>query len=132
MLAYGEISAGSDAWTDTVGAWRIANTDRSAGGFASLYQRSRIVWQRLPGAFIPWLQNGAELMTAHGWARVNRYLNRSPADYEAPLGRFVTERLGLDLRPSPPAARGDQAQPPQAALRLEQARAVTIFLGGFL
>jgi hypothetical protein len=130
VLAYGEVksaestfSAGYNAWTDTVAAWRIAYWDRSADGFSLRYQRTGIVWQRLPGAFIPWIENGAELRTAHGWARVTEYLNRTPAEYEVPLGRFVTERLGLDLRPSPPAAVGE-GQSPQAALRMEQARVV--------
>ena len=130
LLAYGEIrwpgstfSAGYDAWTDTIAAWHLGFWNRRNGALVPEYQRTGVRWARLPGAFIPWLENGPELRTAHGWARTTAYRNRARFEENVPLGAFVTERLGLDLRPAVADGTADPAAAPQATLRSEQARA---------
>jgi hypothetical protein len=130
MLAYGDIhwpastfSAGYEAWTDTVGAWRLGFWSRREGFLVRTYQRTSVRWQRLPGAFIPWLENGPELRTANGWVRNTAWLNRSRFEDEPPVAVFMIDRLGLELRPSVTTETGEAATP-QASLRSEQAKAV--------
>lgn len=130
LLAYGEIrwpgstfAAGYAAWTDTIAAWRLGFWFRRNGALVPEYQRTGVRWARLPGAFIPWLETGQELRTGHGWARFSAYRNRSRFEEQVPLGAFVTERLGLDLRPAVGDSTADPTAAPQATLRSEQARA---------
>jgi hypothetical protein len=139
VLAYGTVhsgvstfGAGLDAWADTVSAWRISFWRINSGRLVSLYRRTGVAWASLPGALIPILESGAEFRTTNAWLRLPKRRNRSPSESEPPLAAFVTERLGLNLRPVPdpePDAIGRGASA-QDLLRAAQAKSVDAILGG--
>jgi hypothetical protein len=136
VVAFGPLRSGvssfssrSEAWADTVSAWRISVWTQQGGAFAVQYRHTGVAYERLPGAFIPTIVGGAQLQTVNGWVKSAVQINRGRFDSEPPIGAFLVNRLGLDVQPRArrePPTDGEAAAERQTpyGMRPEQAEVV--------